>query len=213
MSAAQTERFNVTAADLQKYKWQERILPNGARNWLTSRYQFSLAAEECKNAGDDLGFRVYSLLHTVVSFHPNYDSKGNPYGATIIRPDGSRSLIAEDLSDADLDALVGIVREIADSDFRARVSDILWECRRDYKMAEVAVRAFLETADKVKTDELWPPYTKCLERAAHLAAKLGFGKPLHQEVLRVVEAALKEFEGNQKAGLLCERLMRIALRA
>jgi len=177
---------------------------------LTSRCQFGAAAKNCKDAGDDLGYRVYSLLAAVALFCANYDAEGNPYGAYFTSPTGQRSLIAEDLSDADLDALAGIVNEISDSDFRARVADILWECRRDHKMAEVAVHAFLKAADAVKTDELWPPYVERLERAANLAARIGFGKPLHEQVLRVVDSGIKEFEDNQKAGLRCERLMRIS---
>ena len=71
-------------------------------------------------------------------------------------------------------------------------------------MAELAVDAFLETAEKVKTDDLWPPYTERLERAAQLAARLGFGKSLHQKVVATVEQAITEFEGNSKSGLLCK---------
>lgn len=204
------ERFRISAEDLRKYNWQERIAPKGAKDWLSSRYQFASAAKESKDRGDDLGFRVFSLLDIITSFYPNYDSKGNPYGPAWSGVDGRRSLMAEDLSDADLDALQSVVHEITDADFRARVADILWECKRDHKMAELAVHAFLEAAEKTKTDGLWPPYTERLERAAHLAAKLGFGKSLHQQVLRAVEAAITEFEKNLKSGLLCNRLMHIA---
>jgi len=210
MEASQTERFKVTADDIKKYAWQDRINPNSDRDWMNSRYQFSAAAKECREAGDDVGFRVYSLLHTVASFHPNYDSKRNPYGPLWSGADGKRSLMAEDLSDSDLNALAGIVDAIADADFRARIADVLWECRRDHEMAQLAVRAFIEAAENIKTDDLWPPYSERLERAAHLAAKLGFGKPLHQEVLRVVENAITEFENNPKSGLLCKSLMHIA---
>jgi len=110
MPEMRVERFNVSADDLRKYKWQEQITSNGEKNWLTSRYQFANSAKQCKDAGDDVGFRVYSLLHAVASFHANYDSEGNPYGACFTSPTGERSLIAEDLSDADLDALAGIVK-------------------------------------------------------------------------------------------------------
>src|SRR5207249_892216 len=209
MAESHRERFNVSADDLRKYEWQERITPSGEKNWLSSHYQFAAAAKECKDAGDDLGFRVYSLLHTVSSFHPNYESKGNPYGPLWSGVDGKRSLMAEDLSDKDLEALTGIVDEIEDPDFRARVADILWECKRDYKLAQIAVRAFLEAADHVKTADMWPPYSECLERAAQLAARLGIGKLLHKEVPAKVEAAITEFERNLKSGLLCKRLMHI----
>ena len=211
MAESPTERFNVSADDLRKFKWQERIRPSGEKNWLSSHYQFAAAAKECKDAGDDLGFRVYSLLHTVSSFHPNYEAKGNPYGPVWTDVDGTRSLMAEDLSDKDLEALAAIAHEIKDADFRARIADVLWECKRDYKMAELAVDAFLEAAQSVKTDDLWPPYTERLKRATQLAARLGLGKPLHQKVVATVEQAITEFERNLKSGLLCEKLMHILL--
>ena len=160
--------------------------------------------------GDNLGGRVYALLYVVASFYPNYDAKRNPYGPMWSNFDGQRSLMAEDLSDEDLQALRGVLEEIADPEYRARVGDVLWECKRDYKAAQIAVRAFLEAAELHKTDDLWPPYADRLERAAQLSAKLGVGQPLHQEVIAVVEAAINEFENNLKSGLLCHRLMLIA---
>jgi hypothetical protein len=211
MSEKTEERFRVTAQDLKQYNWQDRITKEAGGNWLSSRYTFAAAAKECKDAGDDLGVRVYSLLNAIVSFWPNYDAHGNPYGPAWQGADGKRSLMAEDLSDSDLDALAGLLPDVKDPDFRARVADIIWECKRDYKTAEMAVRSFVEASNQVKTDDMWPPYTERLERAAQLAAKLGFGKKLHQEVLGVVEKAISDFENNPKAGLLCRHLMDIAL--
>src|SRR4051794_36332433 len=114
MAGTETERFSLTPDDLQKYNWQARITPTSDKNWLSSHYQFATAAKECKDAGDDLGFRVYSLLHTVSSFHPNYESKGNPYGPSWSGVDGNRSLMAEDLTDKDLEVLARTVHEISD---------------------------------------------------------------------------------------------------
>lgn len=211
MSDALVSRFNVTADDLRRYDWQARLEKHPCKECHSFFSVFAASAKEYEDAGDDLGRRVHALLHVVASFHANYDTKGNPYDPLWRNSDGSRALMAEDLTDADLDALSGILDEIKDPEFRARVADILWECRRDHKAAQKAVRAFLESAERLKTDDLWPPYTDRLERAAHLAAKLGFGKALHQEVLGVVEAAIREFENNSKSGLLCVRLMMTAL--
>lgn len=142
MAETNTERFNVSVDDLRKYQWQERITTSGEKNWLSSHYQFAVAAKEGKDAGDDLGFRVYSLLHAVSSFHPNYENKGNPYGPVWSGVDGNRSLMAEDLSEKDLETFAACVHEIKDADFRARVADILWECKRDYRRPSLRYKAF-----------------------------------------------------------------------
>lgn len=211
MSDPNRSRFSVTADDIRRYDWQARFVQH-ARKECWSYYEvFVAAAKECEATGDEVGRRVYGLLHVVASFHPNYDAKGNPYGPMWSNFDGQRSLMAEDLTDEDLQALSGVLEEIADPEYRARVGDVLWESKRDYKAAQIAVRAFLESAELHKTDDLWPPYTERLERAAQLSAKLGFGKPLHQEVIAAVEAAINEFENNLKSGLLCHRLMLTAL--
>lgn len=204
-------RFRVTADDLRRYDWQARLAGHPRRECSSYYEVFVACAKECEDVSDERGGRVYGLLHVVASFHPNYDAKGNPYGPMWSNFDGRRSLMAEDLTDDDLQALRGILEEIADPEYRARVGDVLWECKKDYKAAQIAVRAFLESAELHKTDDLWPPYTDRLERAAQLSAKLGFGKPLHQEVIAAVEAAIKEFENNLKSGLLCHRLMLAAL--
>lgn len=211
MSDPRQSRFSVTAADIRRYDWQERLAQHPRRECRSYYEVFVPCAKECEAASDDLGRRVYSLLQAVASFCPNYDASGNPYGPARVDLDGTRSLMAEDLTDDDLQALRGILEEIADPEYRARTGDVLWECKRDYKAAQIAVRAFLESAELHKTDDLWPPYTERLERAAQLSAKLGFGKPLHQEVIAAVEAAIKEFENNLKSGLLCHRLMLAAL--
>ena len=125
--------------------------------------------------------------------------------------EGQRSLMAEDLSNSDLAALKATLEEIADPEYRARVGDVLWETTKDHKAAQIAVEAFLDSANLHKTDDLWPPYADRLERAAQLSAKLGFGKSLHQDVIAAIEAAIKEFESNLKSGLLCHRLMEVVL--
>ncbi|MGV3533323.1 MAG: DUF4209 domain-containing protein [Chthoniobacteraceae bacterium] len=211
MSNPNESRFSVSADDIRRYDWQARLEQHPRKECWSYCKVFAAAANECEAAGDDIGRRVYGLLHVVASFHPNYDTKGNPYGPMWQGADGTRSLMAEDLTDADLDALRAILEDIHDPEYRARVGDVLWGNKRDYKAAQIAVRAFLESAERQKTDDLWPPYTDRLERAAQLAARLGFRKPLHQEVIAAVEAAIKEFENNLKSGLLCHRLMLTAL--
>ena len=207
---ADVSRFQVTADDLRHYDWQAVL--RGARTKECHEYYtgFLRALEERQKAGDDLGVRVYRLLAVVASFHPNYDAAGNPYGPMRVDADGTRSLMAEDLVPEDLAALQGVVDEITDPEFRSRVADVLWECGRDFKAAKAAVGAFFDAAQLHKTDDLWPPYAERLERAIGLAARLGFGQPLHLEMLAHVEAAIAEYEKKPKSELLPSRLMDIA---
>ncbi len=210
MSNDLNERFNVSADDLQRYDWQALI----AKAERPERhYHLSILGAGAKgysDSGDDLGRRVFALLHAVASFHLNQDSHGNPYGPMWTNSDGSRSLCAEDLSDADLEALSGVVAEIQDPEFRSRVADVLWVTKKDFKAAKLAVTAFLESAERLKTDDLWPPYAERIERAARISEIRGFEAEKTQ-VIAALKAAIAEFAENSKSGLLCSRLMSILL--
>lgn len=210
LSDGLTERFNVTVDDLRKYNWQS-IMAGSTRFEIHSYYSLFLAeAGERKKNGDDLGHRVFSLLYVVASFHPNYDAKVNPYGSMWTNSDGSRSLNVEDLTDADLGALEGILPDITDPEFRARVADVLWVSKKNFNTAKIAISAFIESAGRLKTDDLWPPYAERLDRAARISVIRGFENE-KTTVATTLKAAIAEFGNNTKAGLLCHRLMSILL--
>jgi hypothetical protein len=210
MSDAPHERFHVTADDLRRYDWQARIAAADRPEIHSYHTPLVAGANACKDAGDDLGRRVFSLLHAVASFYPNYDARGNPYGPMWTNANGTRSMNAEDLTDADLAALSGTVADIKDPEYRARVADVLWITDKNFKAAKIAIIAFLESAERLKTDDLWPPYAERLERAAQISVKKGFESE-YTLVLQALEAAIAEFENNIKSGLLCDRLMSILL--
>jgi hypothetical protein len=208
MCSDQTSRFNVCAEDISKYPWSNLLDDNPIKECWSYCQVFGKAAAECRDAGDDLGERVYSFLNVVTSFHSTPDSRNSPYQPMWQKSDGIRSLNPDDLTEEDLDALHATVHEIEDPEFRARVADVLWIRRKDFKAAKIAVPAFLESAERVKTEDLWPPYIDRLDRAAQISGTRGFETEC-KVVIDTVEAAIEEFEHNPKSGLLCNRLMGI----
>lgn len=210
MPNADKSSFSVRAEDILRYDWDARLAEHPLKRCWSYYEVFVQAGKECETAGDEVGRRVYALLYAISSFRPNFDNKGNAFGPRWRGTDGDRAMMAEDLAESDLLALRGVLEHIGNPEFRARVGDVLWESKRDYQAAQIAVRAYLESAECQKTDDLWTPYVERLERAAQLAAKIGFGKPLHREVLTVVERAIDEFKDNPKSGSLCHRLIMLA---
>jgi hypothetical protein len=195
-------RFKVSADDVRKYDWQSLLASSNGKEF--HHFYASLVAEakRLEEAGDDLGHRVHALFYVVASFHPNYDMKGNPYGPMWSGFDGKRSLNTEDLTDDDLAALAGIVSEIEDPEYRARVADVLWVTKNDYKAAQLAIDAFLESAARLKTGDNWPPYVERLDRAARLASYRGF-ETFEEKVVTAVEDGIREFENDLSSGILC----------
>lgn len=212
MSNAPTERFNVTSDDLRRYDWQARIAVNKRLDCHGIYTELTAAAKECREQKDDLGHRVYALLYVVASFHPDYDAKGTPYTSFMSGFDGKRSLNAEDLTDADLDALSGIVAGIEDPEYRARVADVIWTTRPkgNFHTAKLAVASFLEAAERCKDGESWVDYVERLDRAAQIAGKRGF-EAERAAVVKAVESGITEFEQSPMPSLVCNRLMSILL--
>jgi hypothetical protein len=208
MSAEEPSRFNVCAEDISKYPWSNLLDDHPIKECWSYYQVFGKAAAECRGAGDDLGDRVYSFLNVIASFHATPDSRVSPYQSMWQKSDGTRSLNPDDLTEGDLDALQATVHAMEDPEFQARVADVLWIRRKDFKAAKIAVSAFLASAERVKTEDLWPPYIDRLDRAARIAGTRGFETEC-KAVTDAVEAAILEFENNLKSGLLCNRLMGI----
>lgn len=208
MSDQPVSHFNIVIDDLRHYDWQTLIADHPEKECRDLMTVFDKSAAEQDAAGDDRGKRVYSFLSAIASCYANYDQKGNPYGPMWQTAQG-RTFTPEDLTAPELDTLAEILNDIADPEYRARVGDILWIVRRDYKAAQTAIRAFIESARRLETDDLWPTFVTRLQRALQLAATLGIGKELHQEVVAEVEAVISRYESNPKAGVLCARLMRL----
>lgn len=202
--------FTVTATDIQRYDWQSRL---SAVEWKECRHYsgaLGVAAEECKVADDDVGQRVFSFLSAVASFRANYDVTGNPYVSMIVWANGDHSLCAEELTEENLLALKGIVENITDPEFQARVADLLWVMKKDFKAAIIAVRAFLASAQRLKENNLVIPHNERLQRAAQICANSGFEKE-RAAVLSVIDSAIDEFKNQKKPDHICHNLMSILL--
>ena len=199
--------YGVTAEDVRVYDWQAVV--DGAQPRECQIYNEAFAKKAASLAGDDKGFRVFRLLAAVASFWPNYDSNSAPYRPMMVW-DGKRTPIPEDLTLADLDALVGILAEIRDAEFRARVGDVLWVCRKDYKAAQVAVDAYIESGSVLETGEFWTPSAERLLRARQLGGQLGCLNPFHKKAIQAIEDAITRHEATEDS-LRCARLMHMLL--
>jgi hypothetical protein len=96
--------FQVTAAHVARYDWPSIIAVCKEKQ---CEHYFDLLGKKSSElgaAGDEIGKQVFKFLATICSYHANYDSTGNPYGP-LWRSGDQRAVMAEDLTDADLQAL------------------------------------------------------------------------------------------------------------
>ncbi|HUA68327.1 MAG TPA: DUF4209 domain-containing protein [Candidatus Saccharimonadales bacterium] len=209
IETALNKGFGVSADDLGFYDWQAIIQTVPRHECYVYNELFSAKAKSLQEAGDGRGERVFGLLSAVASFWPNFHSDEAPFRPVAVL-EGRHTPIPEDLSASDLDALAGVLNEIKDGEFKARVADVLWVCRKDYKAAQAAVEAYIESGLVLESGDMWPPFAERFERALQLGAKLGRLKPFHQKAIQAVEDAITRNEPVEK-GLLCARFMHLLL--
>lgn len=110
------------------------------------------------------------LLWGVFSMYFQF-RKDEPFGPLMTSPKG-RTLIADDLTEEELLKLEELLEITSNSQFIARISDVLWLRRKKHKFAQKAVSAYLQSVDEDK-DNCWVPRSEWLKRAAQIAMQLG----------------------------------------
>jgi hypothetical protein len=120
----------------------------------------------------------------------------------------SRSASIDDITEPQLALLHEVITGEQDPEITARIADILWIRRRDFRMAELAVKSYLASAEILKLSRPWIVRTERIERAVGLAASLGLAGPLFAQVIEYVEGLLNEIEGNDSS-LFSARLMEL----
>lgn len=203
--------FNLSPDEIARYPWQDVLASVPKKECFAYWGAFFKAASNAKEDGDQLGVRVYSFLLTLASFRLCGDDNSNPYRSGRRVFDGTRWLQPDDLNPQDLDLLKAIVEDIKDPEFRARAADILWTIRKDFQAAQLAVEAFVQSAERLKDGESWPPFIERLDRAAQIAAIRGFDVQ-RSRVVKAVESAIQEYKEDISTGLTCLKLMGVLLK-
>ena len=210
--AAPLPRFGVTADDIRAYDWQAELAGATRRECDAFHEVLAARAKTLVDGGDMRGAKVFQLLAVVANFCPNFQDKSQPFcPAYIDYRTGKRSLVPEDLAKPDLDALSGILEETKDPEFRARIADLLWVSRKDYKAAQKAVDAYIESSRVLETADMWPPFVERLQRARQVGAQLGRLKSFHLKAIQAIEDSITRHEATED-GLLCASLMHMLLR-
>lgn len=162
-------------------------------------------AREASDANDSKAEELFRLLGDICSLHLRLDSPDQPFGPMMTSQQG-RTAIPEDFDADQIRFLNDIVRDVTDSDLRARIADVLWVLRRDYKLGEMAVSAYLESARTLEDPEHWVATYDRIARALQLATMMGRNAQSYPVVVRYVEDVLARCNGEDPL-FLSERMM------
>jgi hypothetical protein len=171
----------LTKDDFINSRWQDVVNSSERKDCLTYDNAFWKKAQEAKEAGNVREQAVFEILAAVSS--------------AAIKPESTEEFFADvfqNLTDEHLDFLAEIAPEISDPELQARVADILWAKRRDYRMAQLAVTAYLQSATQLENPEKWTCCFDRIERALRLARRI---KYQDQAVIAHIEATLDRYNG------------------
>jgi len=171
----------LTKDDFNNACWQDVVNGSERKDCLSYDRAFWKKSQEAQEAGNFRDQAVFVVLAAVTS--------------AAIKPESTEEFFADifkNITDDQLDFLADIAPEISDPELQARVADILWIRRRDYRMAQLAIPAYLQSATTLESPEHWTHCVDRIERALRLARKI---RHKDEVVFSHIEAVLDRYNG------------------
>jgi len=156
-----------TRDDFLQSRWETVIARSKCNDYMSHLWQ---KAREARDANDPKTEELFRLLGDICSLHLRLESPEQPFGPMMTSQQG-RTAIPEDFDDDQVKFLSDVLRDVTDADLRARIGDVLWFLRRDYKIGEVAVSGYLESAVALEDPERWVATSHALYNSRHCWAE------------------------------------------
>ncbi|MEP1075209.1 DUF4209 domain-containing protein [Leptolyngbya sp. PL-A3] len=184
----------LTKNDFTNVCWQDVVNGSERKDCLSYHRAFWQKSKESQETGNLREQEVFEILAYVTSAE--------------VKPESTEEFFADifrNLTDDQLDFLTDIASEISDPELQARVADILWSIRRNYRMAQLAVSAYLQSATTLEDPAHWTFCLDRIERALRLARKINYQGEV---VFAHIETVLDRYQGEDPLWLSA-RLMRL----
>ena len=204
------QNISLSKEDFDRANWQEVIEQCQEKNYEIYSRKFLDKVKKSEESKDEKISEVYVLLGAITSLVLRSESTDEPFVPLFVFQHG-RSATVDDFTDNHLDVLKELATGILDAEMRARVCDILWIRIRDFRMAQLAVESYLESARNLENPEQWTYYFERVERAVNIAASLGKQNHYFHDVISEIETTLDKYKGEDPLWLSI-KLMELLLR-
>lgn len=164
-------KFLPTLADLANCEWEKIILSADKKMCDTYCKLLSDKAQMFEQTSDERCANVLVMLTNITSMFLRPDDIAQPLGSAWQFGE-TRSANLGDIDDRELDFLAEIVSKLNDAELQARIADILWIKRQDHACAQIAIRAYLESARNLESLTGDVSFLNRLHRACAIAIQL-----------------------------------------
>lgn len=154
--------------------------------------------------------QVFDLLKNVSSMAIKVNKKGVTFHPFMVW-EGKRTFSIEDLTEDDYKTMESLVLEQLPINIRARIADVLWTQKKNYKAAIVAAKAYYELFCLFFTDEYWVCTLDMIKRTLFISAQINqkdiyneAGDKLFNHVVKV-NGQDKDFQSLRLLDILVEQ--------
>lgn len=151
------------------------------------------AADLAKSAGDTDAAKTLVHVADACSMYMKPEDTAEPFGPMMVFDNKSTAHLGSITDD-----MVATLRQFTDAatdpELRARCADVIWLVKKDYKMALVAIDAYLESAKRLHSSVHWVDPMRRIERAYRLAANIN-DQGRFQKVSAYAKQILAELAG------------------
>lgn len=183
----------LTVEDFTSSDWREVIAGVKDRDCVDYRAAFDARVVEAKAKGDERATNLFALLGDLASMFIDSDDSADPL-KPLWQSGGQRSAIPSDFDPA-LGYLADILPHVDDPELKARIADVLWLRKRDFRAAREGSSAYLSAA-RLDAREQRPDPMDRIERAIDLAARVNQADLL-DAAIQTIEAGLASFDGTE----------------
>lgn len=136
---------------------------------------------------------TFDLMKNVCSMAMNIKDDGVEFCPGSIF-DGKRTCSLEDISEDEYNILLSLEHQKLPLNVRARIADILWVHKRNYKMAVIAAESYHELFNLLFKDDDWFFILKSIKRAAQITLQIN-KTDLHEKICKTIYDHLIRIDG------------------
>jgi hypothetical protein len=137
---------------------------------------------------------LIQLVIDVLSYHMNLNNPQKPFEPYAIF-EGKRTAALEDLTHVEITFLNDIYSKVSDSEFKARIADVIWTRDKQYKLGIEAIDLYLLAGNKLENWNHWTDYYERIKRALQLALLLGKNNGKLVEVNEYIKTSIYNING------------------
>ncbi len=152
--------------------------------------------------------KLFDLLKNVSSLGVKITSNGVSYHPFMVW-EGKRTFSLEDMTEEDYGALKSLDLDKIPLNLRARIADLLWTQKKEYKSALVAAQAYLELFSLWYSAEDWIGTLDMIKRAIYISAQIN-NSQIYEEACNIIYSEVVRL-AEEDDGFLSLRLIDILL--